>query len=61
MSDVLDRQDGPPSALRQIDLVAAGFEREWQLGNQPRIPDFLDELTSELRLPLLVELGTGPK
>jgi tRNA A-37 threonylcarbamoyl transferase component Bud32 len=46
----------PPSPLRQIDLVADRFERQWQLGDCPRIADYLDQVPADLRLRLLAEL-----
>ena len=48
--------DGPPSRLRQIDLVADRFEQEWRQGNCPPIAAFLDDVPAELRSQLLAEL-----
>lgn len=47
---------GAPSLLRQIDLIADPFERQWRQGNRPRIVDFLNRASPELRLSLLMEL-----
>jgi len=56
MSHVADEEGARRSPLREIDVVAARFEREWRLGNRPRIADYLDDVSAELRLGLLVEL-----
>jgi eukaryotic-like serine/threonine-protein kinase len=56
MCQVADQEDELRSPLREIDLVAVQFEREWRVGNRPRIGDYLDHVAADLRLGLLVEL-----
>jgi predicted Ser/Thr protein kinase len=56
MSHSSDKGDVWVTPLRRIDLVAGGFEREWQQGIRPRIANYLDQVEPESRIPLLIEL-----
>ena len=56
MPDPSIQHEPLPSWLRQIDLVADMFERQWREGEHPRIAAYLDKMPAEIRLRLLLEL-----
>jgi hypothetical protein len=56
MSTAPERREVPTSPLRQIDLVAEHFERQWRQGELPPIADFLGQVPAELRSRLLAAL-----
>jgi predicted Ser/Thr protein kinase len=56
MSDAPDQGQVSSSPLRQIDVVADCFEKQWQLGDSPPISEYLTRVPPALKPQLLVEL-----
>jgi hypothetical protein len=55
-SELFDSTELDIDLLRQVDLVCRSFEADWQVGTQPQLDDYLEEVPDNGRSALLAEL-----